>query len=84
MTCVPHLETALIAAKAAGIPEKHAYIVEMPKEFTGSANIPYKTVGQLIAEETIYQSLNLCGGERARVLSRQHTCVTPPGRVALL
>ena len=48
--CVPLLETALEAAKASGIPNNRVYILEMPKEFSGSKLLPFKTVGQLIAE----------------------------------
>ena len=48
--CIPLLETAVQAAKAAGIPEHRIYILEMPKEFTGNKSVPFKTVSQLIAE----------------------------------
>ncbi|EHL01093.1 putative 4-coumarate--CoA ligase-like 1 [Glarea lozoyensis 74030] len=44
------LETALQAAKAVGIPNDKVYILEMPKEFSGSKSVPFKTVGQLISE----------------------------------
>jgi acyl-CoA synthetase (AMP-forming)/AMP-acid ligase II len=49
-TCIPLLETALKAAKTAGIPEKHVYILELPKELSGDKKVPFKTVGQLVAE----------------------------------
>ena len=48
--CIPLLETAVQAAKAAGIPSNRIYILEMPKEVTGDKSVPFKTVGQLIAE----------------------------------
>jgi ribosome assembly protein SQT1 len=48
--CVPLLETSLQAAKGAGIPNNRIYILEMPKEFSGDKSVPFKTVGQLIAE----------------------------------
>lgn len=47
-TCLPLLETTLQAAKAAGIPNKHVYIMELPKELTGGKTVPFKTVDQLI------------------------------------
>ncbi|KAH8757855.1 hypothetical protein F5882DRAFT_453918 [Hyaloscypha sp. PMI_1271] len=49
-TCMPLLETSLQAAKGAGIPNNRIYILEMPKEFSGDKSVPFKTVGQLIAE----------------------------------
>jgi ribosome assembly protein SQT1 len=48
--CMPLLETSLQAAKGAGIPNNRIYILEMPKEFSGDKSVPFKTVGQLIAE----------------------------------
>jgi acyl-CoA synthetase (AMP-forming)/AMP-acid ligase II len=48
--CIPLLETSLQAAKGAGIPNNRVYILEMPKEFSGDKSIPFKTVGQLIAD----------------------------------
>jgi acyl-CoA synthetase (AMP-forming)/AMP-acid ligase II len=47
-TCLPLLETTLQAAKAVGIPNKHVYIMELPKELTGGKTVPFKTVDQLI------------------------------------
>jgi hypothetical protein len=47
---MPLLETSLEAAKAAGIPKERVYILEMPKEFSGGKYVPFKTVGQLIAD----------------------------------
>lgn len=50
-TVIPLLETALQAAKNAGIPENRIYLLEMPKQFTGNEDVPqFKTVGQFIAE----------------------------------
>lgn len=49
-TCIPLLETSLQAARAVGIPNKHVYILEMPKEFTGGKSVPFKTLDQLVAE----------------------------------
>ncbi|PQE05573.1 putative phenylacetyl- ligase protein [Rutstroemia sp. NJR-2017a BBW] len=48
-TCIPLLETTLTAAKAAGIKNDRVYILEMPKQFTGDKQVPYKTVDDLIA-----------------------------------
>jgi len=48
--CIPLLETSLQAAKAVGIPNNRIYILEMPKEFSGNNTVPFKTVGQLVAE----------------------------------
>ena len=47
-TCIPLLETSLQAAKAIGIPNKHVYILEMPKEITGGKSVPFRTVDDLI------------------------------------
>ena len=58
--CMPLLETSLQAAKGAGIPNNRIYILEMPKEFSGDKSVPFKTVGQLIAE-----------GEKLPQLSKQ-------------
>lgn len=44
------MQTALQAAKASGIPNERVYILEMPKEFSGDKQLPFKTVGQLIVE----------------------------------
>jgi acyl-CoA synthetase (AMP-forming)/AMP-acid ligase II len=49
-TCVPLLETSLQAAKAVGIPNKHVYILEMPKEITGGKSVPFRTVDDLIID----------------------------------
>jgi len=35
-TCIPLLEVSLQAAKHAGIPKERIYILEMPKEFSGT------------------------------------------------
>jgi ribosome assembly protein SQT1 len=59
--CIPLLETSLKAAKAAGIPNNRIYILEMPKEFSGNKSLPFKTVGQLIAD-----------GEKLPKLDRQN------------
>ncbi|KUJ09310.1 amp dependent CoA ligase-like protein [Mollisia scopiformis] len=47
-TCMPLLETALKAAKGAGIPNNRVYILEMPKEFSGTQSVLFQTVGKLI------------------------------------
>jgi long-subunit acyl-CoA synthetase (AMP-forming) len=48
--CLPLLETAVKAAKQCNIPEKHIYILEMPKELSGNKKVSFKTVDQLISE----------------------------------
>jgi ribosome assembly protein SQT1 len=40
----------LQAAKASGIPNNRVYILEMPKEFSGSKSVPFKSVSQLIID----------------------------------
>lgn len=47
-TCLPLLDTALAAAKAVGIPEKHVYLLEMADSFTGGNKSSLTTVNQLI------------------------------------
>lgn len=50
-TCMPLLETALIACKAVGIPNSRVYILEMPEAFTGiSKKVPFKTLDDFVAE----------------------------------
>lgn len=49
-TCIPLLETALEAAAKSGIPKERVYILEMPKQVTGNIEVPFKTVGQIIAQ----------------------------------
>ena len=49
-TCIPLLETSLQAAKAVGIPNKHVYILEMPKEITGGKSVPFRSVDDLIVK----------------------------------
>ncbi|KAI9843297.1 MAG: hypothetical protein M1837_006512 [Sclerophora amabilis] len=51
-TCLPLLQTALEAAKEAGIPKSRVFLLELPKEVTGKAasSPEYKTVNQLIRE----------------------------------
>lgn len=49
-TCIPLLETTLVAAKACGIPQERIYILEMAEAFTGKVNVPFKTVDQLIEQ----------------------------------
>jgi acyl-CoA synthetase (AMP-forming)/AMP-acid ligase II len=49
-TCTPLLETSLQAAKAVGIPNKHVYILEMPKEMTGGKSVPFRSVDDLIVK----------------------------------
>ncbi|KAB8295821.1 hypothetical protein EYC80_008643 [Monilinia laxa] len=48
-TCVPLLETALQAAKGAGIPDDRIFILDLPKEITGGKKVPFKTADDLIA-----------------------------------
>ncbi|KAI9648950.1 hypothetical protein NHQ30_001516 [Ciborinia camelliae] len=48
-TCIPLLETALQAAKGAGIKNDRIYILDMPKVLTGDKKVPFKTVDDLIA-----------------------------------
>jgi long-subunit acyl-CoA synthetase (AMP-forming) len=49
-TCIPLLETSLQAAKTIGIPNKHVYILEMPKEITGGKSVPFQSVDDLIVK----------------------------------
>ncbi|KAH0559178.1 hypothetical protein GP486_004291 [Trichoglossum hirsutum] len=51
-TCLPLLPTALEAALKAGIPKKHIYLFDLPKELLGGAVPPaeFKTVNRLIEE----------------------------------
>ncbi|CAD6501762.1 BgTH12-02011 [Blumeria graminis f. sp. triticale] len=49
-TCIPLLETALKAARGAGIPQSRVYILELPKQFSGTRKVPFRTVWDLIAE----------------------------------
>ncbi|RAL68665.1 hypothetical protein DID88_007374 [Monilinia fructigena] len=48
-TCIPLLETALQAAKGAGIPNDRIFILDVPKEITGGKKVPFKTADDLIA-----------------------------------
>ncbi|CAD6443866.1 2544fb31-2250-42f2-9b38-f7489fcb2a25 [Sclerotinia trifoliorum] len=48
-TCIPLLETALQAAKAAGIKNDQIYILDMPKAITGDKKVPFKTADDLIS-----------------------------------
>jgi len=48
--CIPLLEVSLQAAKDAGIPKERIYLLEMPKEFSGTKKLPFKTLGDLIEE----------------------------------
>ncbi|ESZ95164.1 hypothetical protein SBOR_4464 [Sclerotinia borealis F-4128] len=48
-TCIPLLDTALQAAKAAGISNDRVYILDLPKVLTGGKKVPFKTVDDLIA-----------------------------------
>ncbi|KAH7146892.1 hypothetical protein B0J13DRAFT_664595 [Dactylonectria estremocensis] len=45
-TCVPLLQTALAAAKAAGISEERIFILPMP----GDKQVPFKTIDDLVEE----------------------------------
>jgi acyl-CoA synthetase (AMP-forming)/AMP-acid ligase II len=49
-TCMPLLETSLQAAKAIGIPNKHIYILEMPKEITGGKSVPFRSLDDLLVD----------------------------------
>jgi long-subunit acyl-CoA synthetase (AMP-forming) len=49
-TCIPLLETSLQVAKAVGIPNKHVYILEMPKDITGGKSVPFRTVDDLVID----------------------------------
>lgn len=49
VTCVPLLETALTAAKGAGISEEHVFIVDLPG-LEGKHDKKFATVEQLISE----------------------------------
>jgi acyl-CoA synthetase (AMP-forming)/AMP-acid ligase II len=49
-TCIPLLETSLQAAKAVGIPNRHVYILEMPKQMTGGKSVPFRSVDDLIVK----------------------------------
>lgn len=46
VTCAPLLETALLAAKGAGIPEERIFILPMP----GAPKVPFKSIDELIEE----------------------------------
>ncbi|TGO08842.1 hypothetical protein BTUL_0189g00130 [Botrytis tulipae] len=48
-TCIPLLETALQAAKGAGIQNDKIYILDMPEMFTGGKKVPFKTADYLIS-----------------------------------
>lgn len=48
--CIPLLATSLQAAKAVGIPNNRVYILELPKELSGTKPVPFKTASQLIEE----------------------------------
>lgn len=58
-TCVPLLTLALQCAAKANIPEKHVYILEVPKETMKGVELPTgcKTVDQLIVEGATYPPL---------------------------
>ncbi|PBP26693.1 phenylacetyl-CoA ligase [Diplocarpon rosae] len=47
-TCIPLLETSLQAANAVGISNTRVYILELPRELSGSKPVPFKTASQLI------------------------------------
>jgi acyl-CoA synthetase (AMP-forming)/AMP-acid ligase II len=49
-TCLPLLETALEAAKGAGIPKEKVYILEMPAALTGGKKVPFKTVDDFVED----------------------------------
>ncbi|RFU26396.1 hypothetical protein B7463_g9946, partial [Scytalidium lignicola] len=48
VTCIPLLETAIEAAKAAGIPPNRIFILEMAKQFSGDKLVPFKSVTELM------------------------------------
>jgi acyl-coenzyme A synthetase/AMP-(fatty) acid ligase len=51
-TCMPLLETAREAARKVGIPDDRIYLLELPKEASGSQTVQseFKTVSDLIRE----------------------------------
>ncbi|KAI1001791.1 Acyl-CoA ligase [Podosphaera aphanis] len=49
-TCIPLLQTSLVAAKNVGIPTNRIYILDLPKPFSSDENLPFRTSGELIAE----------------------------------
>ena len=51
-TCLPLLQVATEAARQAGIPKKHIYLLALPSEATGGQSHPpdIKTVDQLISD----------------------------------
>lgn len=66
-TCIPLLETALAAAKAAGIPENRIFILPMPG--FGDKKVPFKTIDDLVDEgKTLPElpPLNWTPGQGAR------------------
>ncbi|KAM0134725.1 hypothetical protein ACHAP3_005280 [Botrytis cinerea] len=48
-TCIPLLETALQAAKGAGIKNDRIYILDLPEMLTGGKKVPFKTADDLIS-----------------------------------
>ncbi|APA11240.1 hypothetical protein sscle_07g060100 [Sclerotinia sclerotiorum 1980 UF-70] len=56
-TCIPLLETALQAAKGAGIKNDQIYILDMPKVITGDKKVPFKTADDLISAGEKLQKL---------------------------
>ncbi|TEY59333.1 hypothetical protein BOTCAL_0195g00020 [Botryotinia calthae] len=48
-TCIPLLETALQAAKGAGIKNDRIYILDLPEILTGGKKVPFKTADDLIS-----------------------------------
>ncbi|KAF7551086.1 hypothetical protein G7046_g7811 [Stylonectria norvegica] len=68
ITCLPLLDTALKAAKGAGIPESNVFILETPG-FGNDESSPFSTIEQLIAEGSKLlelESLRWTKGQGAR------------------
>lgn len=68
VTCMPLLETALRAAKGAGISEEHVFIVDLPG-LEGKHDRKFATVEELIAEGsrlTELEALKWVRGQGAR------------------
>ncbi len=65
---MPLLQTALDAAAKVNIPKNRVYLLDLPKEFTGTQEIPrnFKTVGQLILEGASYEPLESLRWEKGQ------------------
>jgi hypothetical protein len=56
-TCIPLLETAREAAKAAGIPENRIYILQLSSHSSAHGTTPCKTVDDLIVEGSMLRPI---------------------------